>query len=323
MFHPHQLKFPSIVSPPCQTGYTLLELTIAATLGLATIGLSAVAILFSRNLLLRDNARIEVNQSLRASLDIIGADIRQAGENLLIEDFPVIELLDDPANGDTLIVRTAEPVDILTVCNNVVATTLVVADSNTPPVNPDCPIGGRSLDPVLPDNIFSWRQYRQDAGGTAQAYIYDPDTRMGEFFNYTDEVRNPAVFVDPDDPAIFSIEAAAGAWANNYLIAGDQPYILILNEQRYSIDGNGFLTLQQNGDAIQRLASDISDFQVTVIEQDGTQSPAFGGNVTDLWSEIASVEVTITGASEFADNREIENTFTSNYLPRNVMSFTR
>ncbi|MEM9568224.1 MAG: prepilin-type cleavage/methylation domain-containing protein, partial [Cyanobacteria bacterium P01_E01_bin.34] len=57
-------------------GYTLLELIIAATLGIGVISISATAIFFNRSLLLKDGARVEVNQSLRASLDIIGADIR-------------------------------------------------------------------------------------------------------------------------------------------------------------------------------------------------------------------------------------------------------
>lgn len=302
-------------------GYTLLELVIASTLGLAVISLSATAVLFNRGLLLRDTARVEINQSLRASLDIIGADIRQAGENLIRADFPIIIVTDDPVNGDTLTVRRGFSVDILTVCANVTGANLVVAD--TTGTYADCLPAGRTLDPLdtLPDNIYNWQQNRINNSGLA--FIYDPDSRDGEFFTYINEVRDPAVFSDPDDPATFTIESSSGTWSGTYLIAGDRPSLAILSEQQYFIDADGFLTVQVNGDASdrRRMAEGITDFQVRIIQQDGTVLETFGNSFGDDWSTIQSVEVTLAGASEFAANRNIENTFTSNFLPRNVMSF--
>ena len=308
------------------TGYTLLELIIAATLGLGVISVSATAILVNRGLLLRDGARVEVNQSLRASLDIIGADIRRGGENLILREFPVIELLDNARNGqDVLVIRTGSPLDVLTVCADAGGSDLLVADTTVGGVV-DCPSSLRSLDPtdLLPDNIYNWQQYRlqQVANGEpAEAYIFDPDSRDGEFFAFIDEIRTPNT--PGNDPSTYSIRSSSGSWGGSYDAAGSRPYIAVITEQRYSVDNEGFLTVQVNGGADSRLASNIQDFQVRVILQDGSDLSAFGSTVGDEWSDIQSVEVTLTGASEFTANREIENTFTSSYLPRNILSFPR
>ncbi|MGK7909941.1 MAG: type II secretion system protein J [Synechococcus sp.] len=307
-------------------GYTLLELIIAATLGVGVISISATAIFFNRNLLLRDGARVEVNQSLRTSLDIIGADIRQGGENLILSDFPVIELLDNARNGqDILVIRTGTPLDILTICADASGTDLLVADTSVGGVA-DCPSTLRSLDPadLLPDNLYNWQQYRlqQVANGEpAEAYIFDADTRDGEFFTFSDEIRNPS---NPgNDPSTYSIRSSSGSWSGTYDAAGTRPIIAVITEQRYSVDDQGFLTEQVNGGVDSRLVSDIQDFQVRVLLQDGSELDAFGSNVGDDWSNIQAVEVTLSASSEFAAGREIDNTFTSSYLPRNVLSFPR
>lgn len=308
------------------TGYTLLELIIAATLGLGVISVSAIAIFFNRNLLLRDGARIEVNQSLRTSLDIVGADIRQGGENLILNEFPVIEVQDNARNGqDVLVIRTGTSLDILTVCANASGTDLLVADTSVGGLT-DCPPTLRSLDPadLLPDNLYNWQQYRQQqqaSGDPAQAFIFDPDTRDGEFFTFTDEIRNPN---DPgNDPSTYSVRRGSGSLSGSYDAAGRRPVIAVLTEQRYSVDDEGFLAVQVNGGADSRLASNIQNFQVRIILQDGTALDTFGSNIGDDWSNIESVEVTLSGASEFAAGREVNNTFTSSYLPRNVLSFPR
>ncbi|MEO0941196.1 MAG: hypothetical protein AAFY30_06490, partial [Cyanobacteria bacterium J06642_12] len=285
-----------------------------------------IAIFFNRNLLLKDGARIEVNQSIRTSLDIIGADIRQGGENLIRREFPVIEVQNNGRNGeDVLIIRTGSSLDILTVCTDATSANLLVADT-TAGGAVDCPPTGRSLDPadILPDNIYNWQQYRlqQVANGEiAEAFIFDPDTRDGEFFSFTNEVRNPN---NPgNDPSTYSIQSSSGSWSGSYQAAGNRPYIAVLTEQQYSVDNQGFLTVQVNGGADRRMASNIQDFDVRVILQDGSELDEFGANLTDEWSNIQSVEVTISGASEFAANREISNSFTSSFLPRNVLSFPR
>ena len=314
---------------PClssRAGYTLLELIIAATLSIGVLSISAVAIFSNRNLMLRDGARVEVNQNLRTSLDIVGADIRQGGENLILNEFPVIELQDNARNGqDVLVIRTGAPLDILTVCADASGSDLLVADTTVGGVA-DCPSTLRSLDPadLLPDNMYNWQQYRLQqvaSGDPAEAFIFDPDTRDGEFFTFTNEIRNPN---NPgNDPSTYSIQSSSGTWAGTYQATGRRPVIAVITEQRYSIDDQGFLTVQVNGGAESRLSSNIQTFQVRVILQDGSELDTFGSSVGDDWSEIQSVEVTLSAASEFAAGREVDNTFTSNYLPRNVLSFPR
>ena len=308
------------------SGYTLLELIIASTIGVVTIGVSATAILSNRGLLLRDTARLEVNQSLRASLDIIGADIRQGGENLVIQEFPVIELNNNALNGqDELIVRSSPLLDTLFVCQDATNADLLVGDTTVGGVAA-CPPAGRSLDPAdeLPDNMFLWDSYRQDLvaqGEPTTAYIFDSDSFDGELFEVDSIFRTAGT--TGNDPAEYFVRSTSGAWAGTYDAAGDRPYIAIVNERRYFLDAQGFLTTQINNGPNQNMANGITDFQIVITTQDGTQHTDFRTADGDRWSDIQSVQITISGSSEFATNREVDNTVSAQFLPRNVMSFPR
>ncbi|MEM9567814.1 MAG: hypothetical protein AAF974_05855, partial [Cyanobacteria bacterium P01_E01_bin.34] len=236
------------------------------------------------------------------------------------------EIQDNARNGqDVLVIRTGAPLDILTVCADASGTDLLVADTTVGGVA-DCPSTLRSLDPadLLPDNLYNWQQYRLQqaaSGAPAEAFIFDPDTRDGEFFTFTNELRAPNT--PGNDPSTYSLRSASGSWSGTYQAAGQRPVVAVVTEQQYSVDNDGFLTVQVNGGADSRLASNIQGFQVRAILQDGSELNTFGASVGDDWSDIQSIEVTLSSVSEFAAGREIENTFTSNYLPRNVLSFPR
>ena len=84
---------------------TLMEFMVAIGLS-ALIALMIVSVaLANRNIYQRDIVRTRVNQNVRAALELIGAEVRQAGERLPAS-FPAIQLTDGgTTTPDTLILR--------------------------------------------------------------------------------------------------------------------------------------------------------------------------------------------------------------------------
>src|SRR5690606_6020349 len=63
-------------------GFTLVELLVTSFLGLIMLALTLSATTSNRRLYKYDLVRTRINQNMRSALDIMGIDVRQAGENL-------------------------------------------------------------------------------------------------------------------------------------------------------------------------------------------------------------------------------------------------
>jgi prepilin-type N-terminal cleavage/methylation domain-containing protein len=150
-------------------GFTLLELLVGLVLMSVIGGLAMDAFLNSSNSFRQDKKDIDTSQNLSAVLEIIGNDIRQAGENINDGTFPSIEFTvattaeSTPATGlvpgsSKIIVRRAVsapltlcqtiPTAITTTSLSTAATTaitplgtLIVADNAQVGTAPNCAVG--------------------------------------------------------------------------------------------------------------------------------------------------------------------------------------
>ena len=85
------MKFrPSIRN--CDSGFTVLEMLVASSIGLLVLTLLLSSTLASKNLFRADVVRTRINQDLRSALDIVGSQVRVAGENFVVSFFLVLEL---------------------------------------------------------------------------------------------------------------------------------------------------------------------------------------------------------------------------------------
>ncbi|WP_017327816.1 prepilin-type N-terminal cleavage/methylation domain-containing protein [Synechococcus sp. PCC 7336] len=312
-----------------QSGYTLVELLVGLVVASTTLGLAFTVVFFNRNLYVKDNARINTNQNLRTSLDIIGSDIRQAGEYITDRNFPVLIVQNDPMNGDTLTLRRGLEDTILPVCINVSNGTSNIAIAIPNPVQDECSRVARDADPteIWPDNIYAWQNLRSSlSGNQARAFIFDVDNSPidGEYFIYSGEVRNPeSTPANPDTPSTYSITSTTSGWTNSYSTGGTElPSLALLEERKFYLDGNNLvleITDTEETSGVQPVAGNVTDFQVTVTMQDGTVVNQFSPG--DNWSKIASVDVTLSGETSYSATESIEQTLTSSFLPRNVLSF--
>lgn len=300
-------------SPSCSDGFTLVELLVALTVAGVIAGATLSIALSSHRLYESDQYRTTVNQNLRAGLDIIGIDVRQAGERLP-GDLPAIEI-DDGASGapDVLHLRRNLLDNVLPVCMDVnggsAADAVFVAKHGLGSIPPGCGIVPDLDDDGWPDNLQEWREYRLAHGGEVLAYIYNPTLQAGEFFTYDDE--------DSSNFHIHKANAATELWENDYNTV-DNSRVYIMEQLAFQLDGE-VLQSVVNGDttAPLNLVSSIIDFQARAWLNDGSSLDDLGP--ADHWNQLRSIEVTLSAAETFRD-RTLTRTVTTEFFPRNVLS---
>lgn len=184
------------------SGFTLLELTVASVVSLTILSLSMGMMTEQRRQILGDRTRAGVNDNLRIASDLIGFDIKQAGERLESDtELPGISIIAGdsaavPPTRDRLILQRQLLSEKLTACQTISAgaggTTSIdvsVIPTATPgsgidacPYSYTSPSGGEpstTLTTLKPtENLRAWRTYRCEQG-VPFAGITDPCARAG------------------------------------------------------------------------------------------------------------------------------------------------
>lgn len=313
-------------------GFSLVELLVSSIIATSVLGLASSIVFSNRNLYLKDASRTQVNQNIRGTLDIIGSDIRQAGERLP-DDFPAVVVdngtLADPNSPDTLFVYRSLSDVVLSICAD-------ISSSNSNPVSiavvPSIPTTSAEClpDPLKDAQITEWDTFLSENPNIVNAYIYDQTNTVGEFF-----------LLDSIDAGNYQIIRAGGSgnWTRNYS-AGNDVRVYLLEERQFFLSNldpdpanclnpGEFLTLVINNDcANQRfgLSGDMEDFQVQVCQQTTAlcnPSLSFADSAAEVtgWSDISSVDVSVTSSIDFAAGRATQRTVDSRFFPRNVLSF--
>jgi prepilin-type N-terminal cleavage/methylation domain-containing protein len=90
-------------------GFTLLELIVGLVIMSIVGGMAMSAFVNTSASFQKDKKNIDSNQNLSAVLDIIGTDIRQAGEGINDSNFPVIEFNVDTASNANTALNVTNP----------------------------------------------------------------------------------------------------------------------------------------------------------------------------------------------------------------------
>jgi Tfp pilus assembly protein PilW len=285
------------------SGFTITELLVVSFLGLLMLALTLSATMSNRQLYRYDLVRTRINQNLRSALDIIGIDVREAGENLP-STFPAVEIIDGTAGApDELIVRRNLVDEVFNVCVQIASgsgnTDVIVADDTL--TVPGCDTTSNLT------ALTNWSAYRLAEGGTVKGYVYDRVNHVGEFFDLVDEQNNGSNF---------RIVRAAGNWTNTYPVGASSIYIL--EEWRYRLQ-NGVLQIVTDQDTANPLdvVTDLTDFQVLATMQDTTTMNSFA--VTDDWTEIATLQILLTG-QDTIKGEVFSRTVSARFFPRNILS---
>ncbi len=301
----------------CSSGFTLTELLVAMAITVAIGGGALTLALSSRRMYDVDQARTRANRHLRAAGDFLVSDLHQAGERLS-DDFPALEIVNGGIGApDELFLRRNILSTVLRVCSDVSGTNrdIEVAWKPTHPLAP-APAGCAPLadDDAngWPDNVDAWRNYRQSNGGLVLAYIYNPVTKLGEFFWYRRDVDAP-------DAYVVRKKVGTGVWLNSYSLA-DQSRLYILEERRYRLTGD-LLQLIVNGDVTNptNLVDRMQAFQVRAIYPAATLDSLRAGDVGYNWVGMDSIEVQLEASVPYRD-RQVARAWTSRIMPRNILS---
>lgn len=296
-------------------GYSLIELLVAVTLGMIICGMSLSAILANRKLYQYDLVRTRINQNLRSAMDLVGVNIREAGENLSAS-FPAVELINGINGGpDELILRRSLVDEVLKLClpisHGASITDIYFA---YPTTEPGCTYTDQQ------HNYDVWRQYRLDYEAnqateiqpSPAVMIYDPTQLIGEFFDYESEASAGSNMYIIRPP---------GTFLHSYTVG--QTALFLMEEWRFRIDTDlnfePVLQVIQNGNAANPLnvSYNISDFQVSIILSDKTEVNSFAAS--DNWTNIRAIKVTLIGEETSLGNK-VKREYTSTFFPRNILS---
>ena len=291
----------------------MIELLVALTVVGVIAGATLTIALSSRGMFETDRHRTTINQNLRAGIDLLGIDIRQAGERLPF-DAPAVTIVDGAGGApDTLILRRNMLDYVLPLCKNITAgsnaDSVFTARKKLPgsgKIPQGCiPVPDEDSD-GWPDNLQAWRDYRIAHGGEILAYVHNPVTDDGEFFVYDDE----------DNSTFHLHKSNAQNWQHSYS-ANQEPRIYILDQRSFLLDGDVLqCIINEDTAGALNLVNHMRDFQVRAVFQDGSTASTLAGK---QWTDLESVEVTLLAGESFA-MRDLDRTVVTNFFPRNVLS---
>lgn len=294
-------------------GFSLVELLVAMVVTSVIAAAVLSVTLASRRMLRKDQQRSQVNQDLRLGLDLLGIDIRQAGERLPA-DFPAMEIVNGSSGApDMLIIRRNLLDQVLPVCGKVTeATSTSEVRISQVTVPPDVPPKGCS--PVAdddgdgwPENLEPWRDLRDGNGGIVKAYIFNPVKHWGEFFLYDGDGSDTQ----------YIHKADTGNWLHTYEVT-QQCRIYIIQERRYALNGDVLeLVLDEDAGTTQRLLHGVTDFQIQAVMSDGSVADLL--SVTDRWADLAALNVILTAESE-ESGEPMTREVSARFFSRNVLS---
>lgn len=282
-------------------GFTVLELLVASAIGLTILTIVLSSFMANRRVVKYDLERTALNQNVRSALDIMGINIRLAGENLP-SSFPAIEVIDGGANPDELILRRNLFDEVLKLCQSVSAGSSTDFFFAIAGVTSGCIYSDQT------QNVSTWQQYLTDEGGLAQAFVYDPANDVGEFFEFDNLL---------DGTTELSLELAPGeSWDNLYPVGQSAGYIL---EQWHFYMQDDLLMMEINEDTANanRITFGLTDLQITVHMADGSTQTSLTSS--DNWTEVNSLEISITGDAQVLQS-QLDRTLVSRFFPRNVLS---
>jgi Tfp pilus assembly protein PilW len=295
-------------------GFTVLEMMVAAVLGIAILFVALQTAESNQQLQQLETVRTRINQNLRSGLDIIGMNIRQAGERLE-RNFPAVEVIDGGGSApDQLILRRNLLDDWLNVCQAVVP--------SPPALNIYFAVAGSAVKGCVfssqESKYASWKAYREAevlAGNSVSAFIYDTVLKVGEFFPYSSEVESVTQTL-PTRDGNYTILTESRPWLTTYAVGSASIYLI--EEYRFQVaDQYLELVTNQEDAAARRVVFGVSSFDITLTMADGTTKTSFAR--TDDWSQIRSINISMTGEEGYR-GRTISKVLSAQFFPRNVLS---
>lgn len=324
---PRRTTPPSARNKRREGGFTLVELLVAMALFLVILTIAFNAFVSSNKLVEADTGRVMANQNVQTALDLMAADVRQAGENLELNlGISGIEF-DDV--GNTLTVRRSIPplpstglkLAQLPLCYASGTTLQVVGPPpGTATATARCTYSDGDADGEH-DNITPWRTYFTAQEGRPQAaLLYRPKSGSTPALIQRTTVRSIEAQTSQtiSGTTVRRVNVTMGAAvpvaftpANNSLLilVDERRYVLVGDELRLALGG-------QRDDEAQPVAFDVTDLALgaTLVEPSETVSSMA---LTGPWARVKTISLGLT-ANNAGQGRGNPRTYQATVFPRNV-----
>ena len=305
-------------------GFTILELLIALAVGGLVLSMALALTLANRDLMSADEARTALNQNLRSGADIIGDDIRIAGERLRGSPPTLMPIV---IRNNTIMLRNNEEDIVMTLCQDKlrVSDTKIYISREGTSTHSGCQSS--------PEKAQVWKDRRTgkegkpgyNPNGTVLVYVHKPDTSgnpnqdnsQGEFFQYKSEGKDSGGFfiVRPSGGSGKEYTALTGPSANPKF----QPKMYFLEERRYELkDGVIKLRTSDNlGPEGVGVIDNVSEMGIVAVMNDGTRQSTL--DKPSDWLKLRAIEITLEGTVTVR-GKPITRKLVSQIFPRNVLS---
>ena len=287
-------------------GTTLAELMVAVSLSAVIASMVVSVSLANRNIYQKDLSRTKVNEDLRSALNIIGSEIRQAGERFPAS-FPAILITNGAStNPDELTLRRNLLSQVIVGCDTRTATT----SYSTANLSKTAATTAACTAPNQANNYTAWYNYANPLGTQQSIYIFNQTTRNGEFLKLLATVGGTSAGVQY---IAFTPKTFAYAYTAEYTS------IYMINQWKVQLV-NGVLQIIVNEDTTnpQNVIDGVTAFQVEAVMQDGTTKTSLAN--TDNWTLVQAIRLTITGTENMPGRKTTVRTVVGEYFPRNILS---
>ncbi len=219
-------------------GFTLVELLVGLVIMSIVGGLALNSLVEAGKGYSKDKRNIESSQNLSAVLEMVGNDIKQAGEQISDRRFPAVVIVPNTDSGSMsgsskITIRRALA-QSLTLCENIASATsgktfLIVADSSLT-TNNNCNISPTSISTnenvVLPGattaTVLSLPLIRQSSlmtARTTRCQLDDPNINYTSFTktDFCQSTKPTAPAIDREKVRAAMADAAGNIWTFDYL----------------------------------------------------------------------------------------------------------
>jgi prepilin-type N-terminal cleavage/methylation domain-containing protein len=291
----HKYTIFKVLTQNSTNGFTLIELIFGLLIMGLVGGFTLNALVEASNSFNQDRKSIQSAQNLTTVLELIGNDIKQAGERISGDDsFPTIEIQQEssatlpedgsPVQRSSLIVRRAVVTRALTLCADIPVGTatglanLVVRDTALT-TNPNCnqnPAPSAAASPLregvnyrceLGDPNYNYNP-TQDSCNPVPANPNNDATLQNVLVAVSRQDGNICMFRYTGENLAFSPTQSRLTVTPLSTCASGVAYdvsnpIYLLEERRYTLDTSGNLTVSVNGGTPSTLISGIAKFKVS------------------------------------------------------------
>ena len=287
-----------------QSGTSIIEYMLAVALSGIVSAMVVSTTLMNRQMYRGDVVRTRANQNLKSALNIIGAEIRQAGERFP-SSFPAVQIVAGADGSDELILRRNLLNQVIVGCDAKSAGAFYqsIALGNADAVTAVC------THPNQSGSLAEWSQYISSMGEAQPIYIFNQSTKQGEFLEIATDVSQQESGFDwlviSQKQFQFSYPAE---FTSIYMI---QQWRIRLNDQVLEVIVN------ENSAQPLNVIDGISEFQVEGVLQDGTVVTSFDSSSD--WTTLAGIRLVISGTESVGGN-DIQRTVSAQFFPRNILS---